>query len=71
MTGVVPPGEGSRFGYDVAAWERAYPDYLLQGASDGNGLVAWRRNERGRASGSPIRDRTLDGLAAQIGAQQS
>jgi hypothetical protein len=68
MTGITPPDEGSRFGPNVTAWERAYPDYLLQGASDGIGLVAWRRNAKGRASGSPIRARTLDGLADQIDA---
>ena len=58
--------EGRRFGHNVTAWERAYPEYLLQG--DGNGFVAWRRNESGRASGSPIRARTLDELAYQIDA---
>ena len=70
MTGVVLPQEGSRFGYNVTAWESAYPGYLLQCASDGNGLVAWRRNADGRSSGSPIRARTLDGLADQIDAQR-
>jgi hypothetical protein len=62
-----PPA--GRFGYNVTAWERAYPGYVLK--SDGIGLIAWRRNENGRASGSPIRARTLDELADQIDAQQS
>jgi hypothetical protein len=65
---VSDPTEGRRFGYNVTAWERAYPDYLLQGASGGNGFVARRRNADGRASGSPIRARTLDELADQIDA---
>jgi hypothetical protein len=64
VTGIVPPPEGSRFGYNVTAWERAYPGYVLR--SDGNGLIAWRRNANGRASGSPIRARTLDELADKI-----
>jgi hypothetical protein len=68
VTGIVPPDEGSRFGYDVTAFERAYPEYLLQGSGDGIGLVARRRNADGRASGSPIWARTLDGLADQIDA---
>ena len=71
MTGIVPADEDSRFGYDVTAWERAYPDYLLQGSGDGIGLVVRRRNADGRASGSPVRARTLDGLADQIDARQS
>jgi hypothetical protein len=58
--------DGRRFGYNVTEFERAYPGYVLQG--DGNGLIAWRRNESGRASGSPIRARTLDELADQIDA---
>ena len=69
MTGIVPPPEGSRFGYNVTAWERAYPGYVLK--SDGNGLIAWKRNDKGRASGSQIRARTLDGLADQIDAAQN
>jgi hypothetical protein len=69
VTGIVPPDKSSRFGYNVTAWERTYSGYVLR--SDGNGLIAWRRNESGRASGSPIRARTLDELADQIDAQQS
>jgi len=69
VTGIVPPDEGCRFGYNVTAWERACPDYLLQGSGDGIGLVVRRRNADGRASGSPIRARTLDGLAGQIDAR--
>jgi hypothetical protein len=71
MTGIVPPGEGSRFGYNVTSWECAYPDYVLQGSPDGMGLVARRRNASGRPSGTPIWAPTLDSLADQIDAQQS
>ena len=53
MTGIVPPDEGGWFGYDVTAWERAYPDYIVQGSGDGNGLVARRRNAN--TSGGPGR----------------
>lgn len=70
MTGIVPPDECSRFGYNVALWERTYPDYALQGSPDGTGLVARRRNADRRASGTPIRAATLDGLADQIDALQ-
>jgi hypothetical protein len=44
MTGIVPPGEGSRFGYNVTAWERAYPDYVRQGSPDGMGRVELERD---------------------------
>jgi hypothetical protein len=71
MNGIVPPDEGSRFGYNVTAWERAYPDHVLQGSPDGMGLVARRGNASGRPSGTPIWAATLDSLADQIDVQQS
>jgi hypothetical protein len=69
VSGAVPPEEGSRFGYNVTEFELAYPGYVVR--SDGNGQLAWKRSDKGRASGSPIRARTLDGLADQIDAAQN
>ena len=57
---------GLEYGLDVGKWIKDHPEYLLQSGFEGLGFTARRRNEQGRAVGSPVAALTLDELAALV-----
>ena len=57
---------GLVYGLNVGKWIKNHPEYLLLSGSDGRGFIARRRNEQGRAVGSPVAALTLDELAALV-----
>jgi hypothetical protein len=57
---------GLVYGLNVGKWIKNHPEYLLLSGSDGWGFTARRRNEQGRAVGSPVAALTLDELAALV-----
>ena len=50
----------------MSKWIKDHPEYLLQSGFEGLGFTATRRNEQGRAVGSPVAALTLDELAALV-----
>ena len=57
---------GQEYGLNVSKWIKDHPEYLLKGGFGGLGFTAKRRNEHGRAVGSPPTAMTLDELAALV-----
>jgi hypothetical protein len=57
---------GLVYGLNVGKWIKDHPEYLLLSGFKGQGFTARRRNEQGRAVGSPVAALTLDELAALV-----